>query len=139
MRKDSGVGDGVAGPGERVIVVGPLLADGLAADNGGVVQIESSCEAGVLAHVAILAGDAFLGGRRGAVLFPDDFEFDLGLDGHLMARDAEIRAGYLGEVEDVRCGCPARRHRDPVFTLYWSRFAITSFSVEPSPPPVMGS
>src|SRR5829696_5356673 len=49
--------------------------------------------------VAVLAGDPFLPGRRGAVLLPDRLQLDAGMDGHLMAGDAELRLLECGGLD----------------------------------------
>ena len=85
VREDAGMGDGIARTVEGVVVVNALRIDFLAGDDGGGPVFVALRLPGHTAHVAFLAGNALLGGRRIPVLLPHHFQLDARIDGNLMA------------------------------------------------------
>src|SRR6202521_5043871 len=83
--------DRVARAGEGVIGQLAVGVDDLAVDEGGRAPCIAADLPRAVAHVAVLAGDALLGGGRRPVLLPDGLELDAGMDRDLVAGDAELR------------------------------------------------
>jgi len=109
--EESRMNDRIARANETVIAQRSIVSHDAAVDVRGCSGKERDVLTGVRAHVALLAGDAFFGGGRGPVLFPNGFELDTGIDRDLVASDAELRL-----LEHVRLdGCLV--HADPLLVV----------------------
>ena len=96
------MGDGVPWPSEGMIMMGPRFRYRFTAHNGDGCLVVTRWDAGVIAHVTLLTGDALFEGGRCTVLVPDNFQLDAKVDGNLVTTDAEFRLVELFEANGVR-------------------------------------
>src|SRR5690606_19883049 len=91
VREDARVSDRIPRADKAVVSMLTSRIDFLSADHGGRRGVVALRFPGDLAHVAVLAGNAFLACRAIAILIPDDLQLNSQIHGNLVAADAELR------------------------------------------------
>src|SRR5690606_12723662 len=98
--ENPGMGNRISRTKKRVISVLGSGADRFVGNDGDRCRGVAFWFSWNSAHVAVLARNACRSGGRCPVLGPDDFQIDARIDGHLVARGAEVAGTYLFERND---------------------------------------
>ena len=124
------MGDWITRPEEHMVGVLLLrVADSLPIDDRDRPGVVTHRFTWHLAHVAVLAGNAFLGGRRAAILLPNHFELDPRMHRHLVAGHAEFALPDLFKLDRravYGCSGLARSGRHPILAGFRDHVRVLS-------------